>query len=247
MARTLLVRGLLVGLAAGVVAFVVAWVFGEPAIDQAIAVEGAAHAGHSAGEAEPAMFSRTVQSTAGLLTATTVFGVALGGIFALAYGFAQGRVAGLGARGLSLTLALVGFVAVYALPFLKYPPNPPAVGDPDTIGRRTVLFFTMIAVSVLIAGLAVALGRRLQPAWGTWDAAIVAGVFFIVVGALAAWAMPTGQVDAGAFPAGTLYRFRIASFGIHLTLWTTLGLLFGALTERSLRARPRSRPAPVAS
>ena len=31
------------------------------------------------------------------------------------------------------------FVVVYLVPFLKYPANPPSVGDPDTIGKRTAL------------------------------------------------------------------------------------------------------------
>ena len=39
------------------------------------------------------------------------------------------------------------------------------------------------------------------------------------------------EVPAG-FPAAVLWRFRVASLGIQVVLWTTLGLVFGALTER---------------
>ena len=236
MAKTLLIRGMLVGIVAGIVAFVVSRLFGESAVAQAIAVEGArAHAGMAE---EPEEVSRTVQSTIGLLTATTVFGVALGGIFALVFAFAQGRIRRLGVRGLAAVLALGGFVVFYAAPFLKYPPNPPAVGNPDTIGRRTALYFTMLAVSLLLAVLAVVVARRLEPTLGVWNASIAGVLLFVVLIGLAEWAMPVSQEVGSDFPAVTLYHFRIASFGIQLSLWTTIGLLFGALTERSMTRRP---------
>jgi hypothetical protein len=236
---------MLVGLAAGLVAFLVARLFGESTVAQAIAVEGAHN--HLAGMAEePEEVSRTVQSTIGLLTATIVFGIGIGGIFALVYGFAQGRILRLGARALAGMLALGGFVVFYAVPFLKYPPNPPAVGNPDTIGRRTALYFTMIAISLLVAVLAVVVARRLEPSLGRWNAVIAGGLFFVVAIGLAEWAMPVTQEVGHDFPAVTLYQFRIASFGIQLATWTTLGLLFGALTERSMRARPPvARPVEV--
>ena len=237
MAKSLLIRGMLVGIAAGIVAFLVARLFGESSVAQAIAVEGA-HAA-AAHEAEgPEEVSRTVQSTIGLLTATVVFGAGLGGIFALVFAFAQGRILRLGARGLAAMLALGGFVTVYAVPFLKYPPNPPAVGNPDTIGRRTALYFTMLAISLLIGVLAFVVARRLEPTLGVWNATIAAVALFVVLVGLAEWAMPVSQEVGADFPAITLYHFRIASFGIQLALWSTLGLLFGALTERSMRSRP---------
>ena len=241
MAKSLLIRGMLVGIAAGIVAFLVARLFGESSVAQAIAVEGA-HA-HAAGAVEePEEVSRTVQSTIGLLTATVVFGAGLGGIFALVYAFAQGRILRLGARGLAAVLAVMGFVTVYAVPFIKYPPNPPAVGNPDTIGRRTALYFTMLAISLLIGVLAFVVARRLEPTLGVWNATIAAVALFVVLVGLAEWAMPVSQEVGADFPAITLYHFRIASFGIQLSLWTTLGLLFGYLTERSMRQRPLVTP-----
>jgi hypothetical protein len=244
MARSLLIRGMLVGLAAGVVAFVVARIFGESAVAQAIAVEGA-HAAHHGEAAEPELISRGVQSTIGLLTATVVYGIAFGGIFALVFGFAQGRLTRLGARPLSALLAAAGFVVIYAIPFLKFAPNPPAVGNPETIGRRTALYFIMIVISVLLAALAVMAQRRLAPVIGSWDAAIAAVVGYLVVVGLVAWTMPVTNEVGADFPATTLYHFRIASFGIQMSVWATVGLLFGALTERSLR-RPDPAVPPAA-
>ena len=72
---------------------------------------------------------RDTQAGLGLLTGVAVFGTALGGLFSLVFAFAYGRLGALRARGTSALLALFGFVSVAIVPFLKYPPNPPAVGN----------------------------------------------------------------------------------------------------------------------
>ena len=245
MARTLLVRGMLVGLVAGLVAFVVARLVGEGAVAEAIAFEGAqgqVHAaGTQAGAQEPELVSRTVQSTLGLLTATTVYGVALGGLFALVVAFAGGRLGRLGARATCAVVALIGFLAVYLVPFLKYPPNPPAVGNHDTIDQRTALYAAMVAVSVLLATLAVRLGRDVAPRLGVWNAVLVAvGAYAVSVGVVMLLLPAINEVP-GDFPATTLWSFRTGSIAVQLSIWATLGLALGALVERDLK---RSRNAP---
>jgi predicted cobalt transporter CbtA len=233
MARSLLIRGMVAGLVAGLVAFVVAKVFGEGSVAQAIAVEGAHAAQHGEAE-EPELVSRGVQSTIGLLTATLVYGVGLGGIFALVFATLSGRVGAFGARTLSGLLALGAFVTVGLVPFLKYPPNPPAVGNGDTIGRRTGTFLAMVAISILVAVLAVIVGRRLAPALGAWNATIVAVLGFVAVMAGIHQLMPDINEVGADFPAATLYQFRVASLAVQASVWASLGLVFGALAERGL-------------
>jgi predicted cobalt transporter CbtA len=239
MARSLLVRGMLAGLLAGLVAFAVAWIFGEGPVAQAIDFEGmmAAHEATAGAAEEPELVSRDVQSSVGLLTATLIYGVGIGGIFALVFAALSGRVGNIGARALSGLLALGAFVVVGLVPFLKYPPNPPAVGDGDTIERRTTLFLAMVAISVLLAVLAVIAGRRLAPRLGPWNATIVAVLGFVVVIAVVQQLLPDiNEVGAG-FPATTLYDFRAASLAVQASVWATLGLAFGALAERGLTPR----------
>ena len=233
MARSLLIRGMIAGLLAGLVAFVVAKVFGEGSVAQAIAVEGA-HAAHAGAGEEPELVSHDVQSTIGLLTATLIYGVGLGGIFALVFAAMSGRVGDVGARTLSGLLALGAFVTVGLVPFLKYPPNPPAVGDGDTIERRTALFLAMIAISILVAVLAVIAGRRLAPRIGRWDATIVAALGFVLVVAVVHQLMPDIDEVGADFPATTLYEFRAASLAVQASVWASLGLAFGALAQRGL-------------
>jgi predicted cobalt transporter CbtA len=227
--RSLLVRGMLVGLAAGAAAFVFATAFGESPVDAAIAFESA----HATSE-EPELVSRAVQSTFGLATAAGVYGVAFGGLFALAFAFAYGRVGRLSARTTAALLALGGFVTIGVVPFLAYPPNPPATGNPDTIGRRTTLYFLVIVIAIGSALVAMYAGRHLASRFGGWNATLLAVAGFVVFLGIVVAVLPTVNEVPEGFPAVTLWQFRLASLGTQFTTWATIGLLFGGLTERSL-------------
>ncbi|MDO8189003.1 CbtA family protein [Conexibacter sp. JD483] len=242
MARTLLVRGLIAGVLAGVLAFVFAKIFGEPQIDKAIAFEEmlAAAAGDPG---EPEVVSRGVQSTLGLFTGTVVMGIALGSIYAIVFAWAYGRIGALGARATAALLALAAFLAITLVPSTKYPANPPTVGNPDTIDRRTLLFFAMIAISVLALLAAWRLWQQLAPRLGAWNGAIVAAIVFVAVIAVAELILPTVQETPRGFPADVLWHFRVASIGINATLWAALGLGFGALAERVLEPSAARRAA----
>jgi hypothetical protein len=243
-ARTLLLRGMLVGVLAGLLAIVFGSLFGEPQINNAIAFE-AAHA--PPGDHEHELVSRTWQSTVGLATAVFVYGAALGGVFGLAFAFVYGRLGRLGVRATSVLVAAAGFVAVFAVPFVKYPANPPAVGNPQTIGQRTTLYVLMVVISTAAVIVAALAGRSLRERLGAWNAGLAAvGVFLAIVTAAGA-ALPAIDEVPGDFSATVLWRFRLASLGMQLVLWATLGLLFGGLTERSLRRQTVRTPERVAA
>ncbi|RXS83947.1 hypothetical protein EST92_12530 [Streptomyces sp. TM32] len=236
--RALLVRGMLAGLAAGVVALGVAFLLGEPQVDAAIAFEEA----HSH-EHEMEVVSRGLQSTAGLATGVLVYGVALGGIAALAFCFALGRIGRFGARATAVLLSGAALLAVYLVPFLKYPANPPSVGDPDTIGTRTTLYFLMMLLGVLLAVAATILGRRLAPKLGNWNATVAAAAAFVVAVGLAYAFLPAVNEVPADFSATLLWQFRLSAIAIQLVLWTAFGLVFGHLAERVLPARQEAAAA----
>jgi predicted cobalt transporter CbtA len=226
-----------VGLFAGLLAFGFARTFGEPPLDRAITFEEHAHHHHhgdaaQASEPEVELVSRATQAGLGLFVGILVYGAAIGGLFSLVFAFVHGRVGRLGARATAAIIALGGFIAIVLVPGLKYPPNPPSIGDPATIGSRTQLFFVMLVCSLVAAILAVALARRLFARLGGWNAGLAACAAFVVLAALAAWALPAVNEVPASFPAVVLWQFRVASLGIHLILWTVIGLAFGALVER---------------
>lgn len=235
----LLIRGMLVGLLAGILAFGFAKTFGEPQIDKAIAFED--QMAQMRGDApEEELVSREVQSTFGLFTGVVVYSVSLGGIFALVFAYSLGRIGKVGPRGLAALLALAAFVTIIVVPGLKYPANPPSVGDPATIAQRTKLFFLMLLVSVAAAVIAINAARKLIANRGLWAGAILGVALYIVIVSVAGSLFPAINEVPEQFSAVLLWKFRVASLGIQLVLWTTLGLVFGAVAERKL-SQPRAR------
>lgn len=236
MTRTFLIRGMISGVIAGLLAFLYAHAFGEPNVDSAIGVEEAI--AHAAGEAqEPELVSRAVQSGWGLFTGVMVYSVAIGGLFSLLVAFAWGRLGGLGPRASSALLAAASFMAVYLVPFLKYPANPPSVGNPDTIQYRTALYFGMIVISIVAMVAAVNQGRSLIRRWGLWYASLAGGAAFIALVLVAYGVMPGIDEVPTQFPASLLWSFRINALVIQLIVWASLGLAFGELTARGVARR----------
>jgi hypothetical protein len=236
MVRSLLVRGMLVGLAAGVLAFGFSYQFGEPSVQAAINFEDLQAKRHH----EPAaaqVVSRDTQRTTGLAAGTIALGVALGGLFALLFAWAYGRIWAFGARATAGLLALGAYLSVTLVPFTKYPANPPSIGDPATIDKRTALFVAMIAICVLALVAAGRIRRQLVPRLGGWNAAIAAGLAFVAVVAVAQVILPGVHEIPAGFPADTLWKFRLASLGTNAMLWLTIGLGFGYAAERLLAAR----------
>lgn len=136
-------------------------------------------------------------------------------------------------------------MVVYAVPFAKYPPSPPRVGDPATINERTALYLGMIVWSVAAAWAAVRagveLGRR----------SVSARVRF--AGSLATWLVLLA-VGYRVFPSGPdavaamtmVWRFRLASAGGVAALWAVTGFVFGYLLSPRPSGQWRS-PSTVSS
>ena len=126
------------------------------------------------------------------------------------------------------------------VPNLKYPANPPAVGDPDTIRQRTALYFIMLAFSVAAMIGAAVLRKRLVNRLGGWNAALIAAGTYLLVVIVVSGILPGVNEAPDTFPAQVLWQFRVVSFGMQLLMWSAIGLVFGALTERAF-ADPGSR------
>jgi hypothetical protein len=241
MVGKLLMRGMLAGIVAGLLTFAFARVAGEPLVDTAISFEEKMQAAHDHGDAsgghdhEEELVSRGTQAGLGLLTGVVAYGMAFGGLFALTFAYLHGRVGQLSARALSAWLAVGAYLAVVLVPTIKYPANPPSVGDPDTIGMRTGLFFLMIVTSLVVSVFSMKVRKHLVPRLGLWNASIVGGIVFVAIIAAIQIALPTVNEVPEAFPAVVLWKFRFTALGMQAIMWATIGLLFGALVERSER------------
>jgi predicted cobalt transporter CbtA len=205
--------------------------------EETMAAEHTMHQGMVLSMEEPELVSRSTQAGLGLFTGVTVYNTAFGGLFALVFAFAYRRMGDFDARTTSALLAISGIIAVYFVPVLKYPANPPAVGNPDTIGMRTAFYFTMIAISLAAMIAAWMLRNRLVQRYGGWNAALIAAAAYFIVVIGVALALPEVSEVPDEFPAAVLWQFRIASAGAQIIMWATIGLAFGALTERAEASR----------
>lgn len=227
MEKRLIARGVLAGAVGAVLAFAFARVFAEPVIGRAIDFEGAHEHGTD-------VFSRGVQSNPGLGFGVLFFGVAMGALFAVAFCVYSPRSKHIGVQTLSIRMAAAAVITVYLVPFLKYPPNPPAVGREETIGSRTVWYLVMVLASIGLAIAALWLARRLAGRVGVFNGRLLAaGGYGVAVVAVMVALPDVAEVPPG-FPAADLYEFRLVSLGTQLVLWTSLGLVFGALAARLL-------------
>jgi predicted cobalt transporter CbtA len=240
----------LAGLVAGLLAATYFRIAGEPLIDEAIAIEEATAAEAPPTEEEHAddsvEISRSTQRGAGLFGAYAIIGMVFGLLLS---------VAALSLRGRWLVpfrrVLLAGGILATSLtvvPWFKYPPNPPAVGDPDTASRRQLLYWLLVVITGLLLAGAAHLSARLRRA--QWDdvrrgVVVVTGV---VIGLAVLLAVLPANTDAipEAVPASLIWRFRVASLAGNLLLWSLLTVGFATLwTETARRRATASRPAPA--
>jgi predicted cobalt transporter CbtA len=237
MEKRIIARGLLAGAIGGVLAFLFARTFVEPVIDRAVAFEESHdHGGHEHGVE---LFTRGVQANIGMGFGVLAFGVTMGALFAVVYCVTCGRVGSLSPRLLSVRLAAGMFLALYVIPFLKYPPNPPAASLEETIRQRTLLYLLMVVLSVALLAAAVWLGRSMAERFGEWSATLIAAGCYVAAVAMVMLLLPTIDETPDHFPADVLYEFRLYSLGTQLVMWAVIGLVFASMAQRLLGEAPR--------
>ena len=225
----IVLAGVLAGLLAGLYSLLVT----ERAIKPALDLEESRAAAEGAHEHGEELFSHTEQLFGGFL-GTVLAGVVLAVVFAAVYGLVRHRLPGRTDVARTAILAAIGFGIFAVLPALKIPANPPAVGDPETIGTRTAIYGSVLLLGVISAMLVSALVSAVR-SQGLGDAGtvIVGTVATGVLIALILLFVP-GSPDAipADVPAAVVWDFRLASLGQLLVLWATLGLTSGALLDR---------------
>jgi predicted cobalt transporter CbtA len=236
-------RGLVAGVCAGILAAVFAFVFAEPTINRSIALEAqrsAAAAGNATGgpstadHADPV--SRDVQRRIGAPAGFILVGCALGSVFGLVYAALRRVSDERDPWQRSLFLAAACVTALVIVPFLRYPPNPPGVGDPDTIDERTRYYLAalLLGVSVVVGAWRVLRYLRSRD-WPQSHRQVATFALAVAVVGLGFFAMPTPS-DQVLIPAKLLWDFRLQSLATQLLLWGTIAAVFGLLSERAARA-----------
>ena len=219
-----LLAGVISGLAYGGINPLVAEAF----IDQAIGIEiqNLINEGEEVDMNEIANYR--LWQKGGEVVAGAIFGVSFASFFAIVYGYTRRSLPGSSDVKKSLFLASIIWLTIFMIPFIKYPGNPPAVGDPETIYYRQALYVTFVAISGLGALGSAFLYRKM---------ASIGARKFIIPALYAAYiigfyfAMPPNP-DAITIPAELLTNFRIVTVITATIFWVILAITFGALWGR---------------
>lgn len=225
-ALTFIAITLLSGAIAGTILALVNQGVVEPFIEQAIEIENhqAAAKGEIINPTELAAFR--LWQKGGSIAAGTVLGLSLGALFGLVFAYGRKMLPGSTNLKKALVLAAVMWAVLYLVPAIKYPANPPAVGDPGTIYLRMSLYVAILMISGVSAlGLAiisrkVTMNRFIEPA-------AYAGIIAVAFVALPA------NPDAITAPMDLVNSFRIASGATMTMFWTLLGAILGAFWDRT--------------
>lgn len=234
---TAMKAALVAGLAAGFAVAAFHLAFTEPLVERAIELEAQLRPAQEP-VGEP-LVGRTAQR-GGLVVGFLVYGLTWSLLYGAVYHLTGGWLPGAGAARRALVLALAGYWTVGLLPWLKYPPNPPGVGDPDTIAYRQALYLGLLGLSsgaTLLAALVARSGpgRRLP------------GLALLALLGLAIYALLPNSPDPVRMPAEVVDAFRALSLAGLTLFWAVLGLIFALLTRPRPGARDRVSPARVST
>jgi predicted cobalt transporter CbtA len=245
--RSVLAAAVLLGIAGGVAASVLDTVTAEPSIEAAIRIEeshqapGGPHepGGPGVSPVQKEMVSRSTQRGVGRFGAYALAGAAFGVIFGVAFFALRRRHPDAFTRALLVGAILAGTLTVS--PWLKYPPNPPAVGDPATLAERQRLYFALILITGVVLFGASHLWARLRDAGWVRDQRVAMALAAVAVPLAAVYALMPPPPDPITVPAVLVWRFRLASLAGNLLLWAVLTVGFALLAAARERATGASR------
>lgn len=185
----ILILGLVAGLIAGLLVGGFHNIFTVPVLERAIDFEEAqsALANPNAPDEDPLVSLGTQRW--GMAIGTGIYGAVLGIVFAAGFTALRRAAPNWKPLALAVTVAVLGFWALSLFPFIRYPLNPPGVGDSDTLtyrqGIQTLfMVLSVLGVGVLLFGVR-AINERVQNAatrlrmYG--GAALVYAVFNVVL------------------------------------------------------------------
>ena len=220
---------LISGVSAGLIHGTANLVFVEPSLDQAIGIENQ-HLFASGEEKDTPEFRAEFDSyrywqKSGQVLAGAILGISIGSLFGIIFVLSRNSLPGKSDMSKSLILAGIMWLAIYFIPFLKYPANPPTVGDPDTVVLRSILFLTFIAISGFGALGFYKIFKKLK------NKKFIAILGYAVFVGVVFFAMPENP-DKITAPMNLVDHFRMMSAVAVSIYWLSLGIILGSLWNR---------------
>ncbi len=230
---TFVIITLFSGVIAGIVLGLINQAVVEPFIDRAISIETQRHVarGESIDTAQQSQYR--IWQKGGEVVAAAMYGVSLSALFGIVFVYSRRSLPGFTNKKKALFLAAIMFFVIFLIPALKYPANPPAVGNPSTIYYREMLYVGFIAVSGFSA-LALALSyRKLKTYLSEKKTTVLLTVSLIyaIIMISAYLAFPPNP-DKVTIPMNLIISFRIASVCSIGIFWGVLGMIVGLFWDK---------------
>ena len=225
---TFIFVSLLSGVIAGVILAGVNYFVAEPFIDQAIGIE----VDNSIASGEVVDFDELstyrVWQKEGTFAAGAFLGLTYGAILGIVYVISRKYLPSSDDRKKALILAAIMCLSLYIVPFIKYPANPPAVGDPETIGLRDSLYTSYQLASGLIAlGVSILMYKLRKISYIKY---VIPIIYLGLVAFI--YAVFPANPDEITAPMDLVNAFRAVTFGTMVMFYLVLGAIFGIMWNK---------------
>ena len=218
------------GFAAGIIHGAVNLVIVEPYLDEAIEIENQNLFATGLAEDTPQFWAEYSSyrdwQKSGQLLAGGILGMSIGALFGIVFAYSRNSLPKGHTLKKTFVLAAIMWLTIFIIPFLKYPANPPTVGDVDTVVLRSILYLSFIAISGFSAVGFFILYKKLQNKKKglafVGYAVFITTVFFI---------MPVNPDEVKA-PMDLVNGFRAMSVIAVTTFWIAEAIIFGMLWQK---------------
>lgn len=163
----------------------------------------------------------------GQILAGAILGTSIGSLFGIVYALSKKSLPSRNNIGKTLILAGLMWFTLFVIPFLKYPANPPTVGDGETVVLRGILYLTLIAISGFLAIGFYQIFKRLKA-----KNRILPIIGYGVLISLVFFLMPENP-DEISTSMELVNGFRIVAFLTGTVFWFTLALFLGVFWQKT--------------
>ena len=221
-----LISGGLAGLVHGTINFAIV----EPYLDQAIGLENESL--FASGEAEDTLEfwaeyeSYRIWQKSGQVLAGVILGLAMGSLFGIVFALSRNSLPGKNIVTKAVFLSGLMWFTLYLIPFLKYPANPPTVGEADTVVLRMILYVSFIIISGIGVIVFYKLLTKLNKNKKYFALIGYAGLMVI------AFIIMPDNPDEITAPMNLVNEFRFVSVLGVSSFWGSVGIILGSLWKK---------------
>ena len=159
----------------------------------------------------------------GQVLAGAILGTSIGALFGIIFALSRRALPHGNDMKKTFVLAAIMWFSIYIIPFLKYPTNPPTVGDGETVVLRAILYLSFIAISGFGVIGFYQIYKRMEK-----SKKFVAFAGYAAFIAIAFVLMPPNPDEITA-PMDLVNGFRAMSVVAVSIFWISLAFIMGAL------------------